>query len=416
MALHGATRPWVTPATELWEELAGASQATVWGRGSRLPLPTAVLANSHAMNAFEFDDTYVWGGLGTHHGNNVIPAAVAVAEWRGGVTGKEFLVALAAGHEIGVRIMLGITRKRRGYNQTAISSTFGAAAAAGRLLGLDAQQMTWALGCAGAYVGGLLTMPPHSMVKRMVNGRAAEGGVLGALLARRRFTGIENVLEAGQGGFYTTHTDGFDAQRVIDGLGQTFHAVHLHTKRYPLVTSAHAAVEATCRLTAGRRFSPQEIDAIVVRTTSGAQTNTVGFVPRTVSSAQMSLAFAVATALTTGGVLPETISEQALDDRDLQRLITLVQPVKDPVLDDMWRGRAGSGGPASVDLRLKDGRVVSSGIVPEASRMTDEEIEAKAHHLVTLVFGADRAERLVRFFRHFDGETAVDGLMPLLRP
>ena len=59
---------------------------------------------------------------------------------------------------------------------------------------------------------------------------------------------------------------------------------------------------------------------------------------------------------------------------------------------------------------------MSSGIVSEASRMTDEEIEAKAHHLVTLVFGTDRAGRLVRFFRQLDGETAVDGLIPLLRP
>src|SRR5262249_55073689 len=101
VGILGHTHRWVRSATELWCELGGAPQARLWGLGVSLPLPKAVLANSHAANSFEFDDTYIWGGYGTHQGNNVNPAGIGTAEWLGGqISGREFLVALAVGHEI----------------------------------------------------------------------------------------------------------------------------------------------------------------------------------------------------------------------------------------------------------------------------------------------------------------------------
>src|ERR1051326_8761900 len=96
--------------------------------------------------------------------------------------------------------------------------------------------MNWAVGSAGSYVGGLLTMPPSSMVKRMVNGRAAQGGVLGALLAKRNFTGIENVLEAQQGGFFSTLAVEHDWDDLLQGLGERGLAANVQTKRFPMCT------------------------------------------------------------------------------------------------------------------------------------------------------------------------------------
>jgi 2-methylcitrate dehydratase PrpD len=374
-----------------------------------------VLANSHAANSFEFDDTYVWGGFGTHQGNNVVPAGIGTAEWLGGVSGQELLVAMAVGHEIGVRIMHGFVSRRPGWNGTALSSTFSAAATTGRLLGLDAEQMTWALGSAGSYVGGLLTMPPHSMVKRMVNGRAAEGGVIGALLAKRGFTGIDNLIEARQGGFYQCHSEQYDLDRAVEGIGKRWLSVHIHTKRYPMCTSVHAPIEATVQLIRDQGVAFKDVKRVAVRTTSGAQKNTVGYTPKTISSAQLSLAFGIATAVKTGDVLPQDVSEDALSDPELQRLMSVIEAVADPELDEMWKGRGGSAGPSKVEIELHDGRRLESKLVTEASRMTNEEIEAKARNSMRASLSEKATESIVEFFRRLDRHATLDPLFGYLR-
>jgi 2-methylcitrate dehydratase PrpD len=411
----GHTHPWIRLATELWEEHGGTPQASLWGRSSRLPLPRAVLANGHAANSFEFDDTYVWGGFGTHQGNNVVPAGVGTAEWLGGISGQQLLLALAVGHEIGVRIMRGFVSRRTGWNGTALSSTFGAAATTGKLLGLNAEQMTWALGSAGSYVGGLLTMPPHSMVKRIVNGRAAEGGVMGALLAKRNFTGIDNVLEAQQGGFYQCHSEQYDLDRVVEGIGKQWMSVHVHTKRYPMCTSVHAPIEATVQLVRDQSIGFKDVKRVIVRTTAGAQKNTIGFTPETISSAQLSLAFGIATAVKTGDVLPQAVNEEALADPEFQRLMSVVEAVADPELDEMWKGRGSSAGPSRVEIELQDGRRLQSTLVTEASRMTNDEIEAKARNSMRASLGEKATESIIEFFRRLDQHKTVDSVFGYLR-
>lgn len=414
VGILGHTHDWVRPATDLWIELGGTPQARLWGRGRRLPVPKAVLANSHAMNSFEFDDTYVWGGFGTHQGNNVVPAGVAIAEWLGGVSGKRFLLALAVGHEIGVRVMKGFAKRRSGWNHTALCSTYGGAATAGKLLGLNVEQMTWALGSAGSYVGGTLTLPPRSDVKRMVNGRAAEGGVIGALLAKRGFSGIENQLEARAGGFYVLHADATDLDAAVAGLGDVFYSVNVHTKRFPMCTSIHAPLEAACQLVSEHKIRSEDVTRIVVRTTAGAQSNTIGFPADTIASAQMSLAFGVAVAVKSGNVSASSVTPEALRDPEVLRLISIVEPVKDPDLDEMWRGNLGSAGPGRVEITLRDGRELRSDLITEASRMTAREIEDKARDVVSPVLGPDAAERLIRVFREIETLKTVDPLLDVL--
>lgn len=414
VGVFGHTQPPVQTAVELWREQGGAEQSSVWGRGFKLPTPKAVQANSHAVNAFEYDDTYVWGGFGTHQGNNVNPAALAVAELVGHVSGRELLTAMVVGHEVSVRVMYAITKKRPGWNHTALVSTFGAAAASGRLLGLDGRQMTWALGSAGVYVGGLLTMPPESNVKQMVNGRMAEGGTIAALLAARNFTGVENVLEATQGGFYSNHADGVDYDRLLGRLGDVFYCENVHTKRFPMCTSVHAPLEAACEVAADQGLDVDAIDHVVVHTTSGAQSNTVGFEPTNLSSIQMSLAYGVATALGTGNVLPRDITEDKLGNVEFRSLMNKVKPFKDPELDEMWKGRSGSAGPARVVVYFRDGTSKASSLIGEASRMTNGEIEAKAQDAMGSVIGNERSDAIVRFFADLEAQASTADLLKQL--
>jgi len=414
VGLLGSTLTGVQLADKYWEEIGGTPQASIWGRGSKIPVPWAVLANSHAMESFQYEDTYVWNGIGTHQGCNVVPAAIAISELLGGVSGRDFVTALAAGHEVSVRIMKGITDKRRGFYHTGISSTFGAAATAGHLLKLDAKAMTWALGSAGAYVGGLLTIPSHSMVKTMINARAAEGGALAAILAERGFTGVENLLEAKQGGFYSTFTDVNDMSPLAEdlgSLGKTYYSEHVHTKRYPMCTSIHAPLEATCELVNTGEFSAEDVSRIVVKTTSTAQTNTVGYEPKTLNSAQLNMAYGIAIAILTGDVLPKDVTDESLQDPAVQRIMRMVEPVKDPELDAQWEGFAG---PSRVEISLDDGRVLKSRVVPQASRMTNEEIETKARVASGHALSAEASEKLIQFFRTVEELDTVDSLFGLL--
>jgi 2-methylcitrate dehydratase PrpD len=253
------------------------------------------------------------------------------------------------------------------------------------------------------------------MVKRMVNGRAAEGGVLGALLAKRGFTGIDNLLEARQGGFYQCHAEEYDLDRVVEDLGREWFSVNIHTKRFPMCTSVHAPLEATIQLVRDQRIASQDVAKVVVRTTAGAQKNTVGYTPKTISSAQLSLAFGIATAVHTADVLPQSVSEEALADPEIQRLMGIVDAVADPELDNMWKGRRGSAGPARVEILLRNGKRYESNLIPEASRMTNEEIEAKARNALRASLDEQRTEGVIEFFNRLDQHSSADRLFDHLR-
>jgi 2-methylcitrate dehydratase PrpD len=249
------------------------------------------------------------------------------------------------------------------------------------------------------------------MVKRLVNGRAAEGGVIGAMLAARGFVGIENVLEAEKGGFYSTFSNGFDLDAAVEGLGSTYFSVNVQPKRYPMITTAHAAIEAACRLVAQEPFRVEEVKEIIVRTNARSQLMTTGFTPETFTAAQMSMAFGVATAIRTGHVLPESLSEAVLKDPELQALMARITPVKEPRFDEIKKE---AGGPAQVQVRLTDGRLLESPVIPEISRMTEQEIEDKARHAIGLVLAPKRAEDLVTFLRTLEERPTIDPLFPLL--
>ncbi|NNF98192.1 MAG: MmgE/PrpD family protein [Desulfobacteraceae bacterium] len=415
VGIYGSTLPWITLATEYWEEIGGKPEATVWGRKSKLPVIMATLANSHAQNAFEYDDTYNWRGLGCHTGNNVIPASIAISEMLGGVPGREFITAHAIGMEIGIRIRLGFKEKRLGHNYTAITSTFGAAAAAGRLLGLNVDQMNWALGSAGSYVGGYLTVPASSMVKRMVNGRAAQGGVMGALLAKRNFTGIENFLEAERGGYYGVTAIEADWEALLGGLGETWNCANVFTKRYPICTSIIGPAEAVSQVVRDEDFSVDEVEKIKVYTTSAVQPLICGALPETISAAQLNLAFGVATAMVTGKIDPRDVNMEKAKSSVIDNLMRRVEPIADAEYDARRKDGAPDRYPTRVEVILKDGRMLKSKFVPEPSTMTPAEVESKANDAMEDIIGKDSTQQIIEFFRGIDKLDTVNGLFGLLK-
>src|SRR5581483_1196884 len=134
------------------EGAAGAS--VVWGRHATLPAALAAMVNGTAAHALELDD---FGGCG-HSGAVVLPVVLAFAG-RGGISGKDALMAILAGYDLAARTLEGSGGYRphndKGWHSTGTCGSFGAAAAAARLLRLDAERFADALGIAGTFTGGI---------------------------------------------------------------------------------------------------------------------------------------------------------------------------------------------------------------------------------------------------------------------
>src|SRR6185312_6697637 len=199
--LHGATLPWTQRVRDVVQEEGGSPVASLWGSGTRTSVTGAVLVNSTAGHGFEMDDIHKESVI--HPNSLAVPVALALAEADRTLTGRDIVTAVTLGYEVGLRIGNAATTSLllNGFHPQGTTGAFVAAAIAGRLLKLDPEQMQNALGIAGSLGAGLTAAQEGAMVKRLHAGRAAQSGLLGALLAKRGFTGIPNVVEASSGGF-----------------------------------------------------------------------------------------------------------------------------------------------------------------------------------------------------------------------
>src|SRR5437660_3514050 len=207
----GSDLPWSRIVIDYAERTGPGGSSRILGCGSAVQAPAAALANGALAHAFELD-SLTRPGAGAHPGATVLPPSLAIAQERG-ADGRALITAFVAGNEVMIRIgrATGHTNEARGFHAPGTTGPFGAAVACGHLLGLDAAQMTNALGIAGSLAGGLLEFAKGDggMVKRLHLGRASEAGVLAASLADAGFTGPRTVLE-GQFGFLRVFCTEFD--------------------------------------------------------------------------------------------------------------------------------------------------------------------------------------------------------------
>jgi 2-methylcitrate dehydratase PrpD len=198
--LFGATLPWTQRVQAMIEEEGARPVASIFGAGVKTSVAGAVLVNATAGHAFELDDIHKESIV--HAGSIATPVVVALAEQMGCKSGQKLLTAMTTGYEIGTRVGNAATMGLffRGFHPQGASGVFVAAASAGKMLELDALRMQHALGIVGSQAGGLMAAQEGAMVKRFHSGRAAQSGVYSAYLAKRDFTGITDVLEAGYGG------------------------------------------------------------------------------------------------------------------------------------------------------------------------------------------------------------------------
>ena len=317
-AIFGARLEWSEILRATLAAVDTSKQCRVWGTNERLSAPHAALVNGTLVQSFELDDVHRAGVL--HVGAVTLPALIAIAEMRPGMSGRDFLRAAVAGYEIGPRVGLcmGPEHISQGWHSGATVGVFSAAAGAAAALKLSTDQAVHALGIAGTQSAGLMAAQFGAMVKRMHAGRSSQSGLYGALLAERGFTGIVNVFESEYGGFCTTFSrssDRFHLQELTSGLGERWETMGIALKFYSCVGSNHTTLDAIRTIQARRPFKADEIAKIVVHG-SKATAEHVGwpYEPQGLTSAQMNLPFCVGTLLVEGDVFVDQFSDEVVTD------------------------------------------------------------------------------------------------------
>jgi len=358
-ALAGALEPPARMAQRAARGLGSGDESTVLGAG-RASAPAAAFANGVASHILELDDVHKGSTL--HGAAPVISAALAVAE-RERASGRAFTRAIALGYDAALRIGEAVNPSHyRYWHPTGTAATFGAAAAAGSLLGLTSAQMLDALGTAGTQAAGLWEFNADgAMSKHLHPGKAAFNGVLAADLARLGFTGATRILE-GERGFFRATAAGVDPSRVTDRLGEQWKITENCYKLHSCCAHTHTAIDVALDIRARRGWTTREaLDAIasVDLETYGAGYDVVKDPnPSTPYRAKFSIAYCTSAALLEGRVGLEQFSVDRVGDDEIAEpaIAALLPRVRVSVRDDLTHAYPARW-PTNVVVTLRDGSV-----------------------------------------------------------
>lgn len=407
-ALAGAREEPARLARVVVHGLGNADQATILPTGAA-SAAGAALANGVASHILEFDDVHK--GSTIHGGAPIIPAALAVAE-REGADGRALLLAMVLGYEAALRVGEAVNPSHyRYWHPTGTAATFGAAAAAGSLLGLDGTQMRDALGSAGTQAAGLWEFNADgAMSKHLHPGKAAFNGVLSADLARAGFTGAGRIIE-GERGFCRAMSTDPDLDRITADLGAIWKIGENCYKLHSCCGHTHTAIDTALDLRAARGWAAGEAAHAVAGVQIALYGPGYGIVremnPRTPYQAKFSIAYCVAVGLLEGVVElaqfgPERFGPDGVTDPALAALLRRTSVAVAPDLTARYPARW----PARVALTLADGTTVEGGADfprgnPE-NPVPPAVLEEKFRGLVTPGYGAALAERAIAAVRELE--------------
>ena len=244
--------------------LDGDGEATVVGDGKTWTPAVAALLNGALGHSLDFDDTHADSSL--HPSAPVVPAAFAVGEMVN-ASGRDVLTAIVAGYEVCCRLGNALdptSHYARGFHPTATAGTYGAAAAAARLFGLNKEQIVSAFGVSGSQAAGSLQFLVNgSWNKRYQVGAAAMNGVIAATLARDGFIGSSESVE-GKHGLLVGYTDDAHPDKAVAGLGQVYETMKIGVKPYPSCRYTHAALDALLAMRRAHNLTPDRIRRVEI--------------------------------------------------------------------------------------------------------------------------------------------------------
>lgn len=380
VAVGGYGQAGAREVREMTVEWGGAEQATIFVSGRKVPAPNAAQVNASMAHSLDFDDVHEAAIM--HPGVVTIPTALAVAELTGGLSGTEFIQAIAVGGDMISRMGLA-TRPgeedvhQYGWHFTTLNGFMTSAAVASKILGLSEEKIISAIGigyhqsCGNGQVvkDGVLT-------KRLGPGFAVKGGITAAILAQKGVTGAINSLEGHHGYYKVYHGNSYSRDILVGDLGTRFESANISIKPYPCCRGTHPTIDATMSLVRENDIAPDTVESIKIWCGEG----TLGLLgsplevkttPRNFVDSQFSLPWGCATAIVKKLVAPSSFTEQAIRDTDILGVAAKISVENDP------KYNTGGLEPVRVDINMKDGAVYTKEMLtatgsPEKPATFDE--------------------------------------------
>jgi 2-methylcitrate dehydratase PrpD len=354
--------------------LSGSREATVIGRRERLDFMGAAFLNAAIANVEDFDDTHIPTII---HPSAVVAAALlAWAERRSPVRGRDLLHAFVLGVDVECRIGNAVhpDHYRRGWHITATCGVFGAAAAIGKLLGLDETRLVWALGNASAQASGLVETL-GTMAKSIGVGNAARNGIAAALFAEAGVSGPARALE-GPRGFVPVTSNTPDPEAITRELGRAWEIRRNTYKPYPCGVVLFPVIDGCLALRARHGVTPAQIAAVTVRGHPLLRERADRPHVTEGREARVSLQHSVAVAFLDGAAGSRQYTDACVADPAVQALRAKVT---------MQEDAAFGVGSVEIVVELVDGRKLAERVPHWRGSLerplTDQELEAKLREL-----------------------------------
>ena len=414
----GSSAPGIDVLLDFAGAWGGRGEARVIGTEWRLPAPKAAWCNGAMARALEIDDCVDF--LPVHPSASAVPALLAIAELRRGLSGRDFLTALAVGQDVKIRFGLAVRENAMQSGRNNMFKIFGPTAAVARALRLDAEKTQQALGISFSHaVGDGQTALDGGLSLRLQQGIVAEGAVMSGLLAERGFTGARDFL-FGKYGYLRAFEPNPNMPPLTDDLGRRFHGDLITVKPYSACRATHAAIDLALALRLKVGASVDAIKRIDIAVSPEVD-RLVGaprearLRPDSAAAAQFSLYHTVATALLRGRLFLEEIEPACYTDGAIRALGERVVVTGDPAMrTESVIGRT------RLSATLADGRtLVFESTTPfgsPANPISVEGLAEKARRCAAYCRRKLRPDAVDRIAAAIDGLEAASDAATLLDP
>ncbi|MEK7778049.1 MAG: MmgE/PrpD family protein, partial [Chloroflexota bacterium] len=402
---------------EYVRNLGDRSESSVVGSSFMRSVADAVLANATLAHADELDESFQTAD-GTHVGHIaaiVVPVSLAMAE-KEKLSGRQVIQTVVLGYELSAmmaRALGPISVSRRRLWGTYISGAFGAAAAAGNMLGLEVPQLRVALGLAAGQIHPFHTFfgEKEHMLKSLQIGTTTRSGVTAAYLAKLGYGGPESIMD-GPNGIFSILTGGTNSQSPLIGAGSQFELLYTCFKKYAAGHPIHSPVEGLLRIMAREALSAADIEKLQVKIPTHAL-SVVGDSP----TPSLNLPYNLAVAAFDRRVGWEQHTAERQADPQVRALQARIEIIPSAELDELEKQE--STHPAVVELTTRTGQRFSERVLhpPGDPRnpMSQAELVEKFYHLATKTIAHAQAKELIERIQVLEEIQDVTELTKLLR-
>jgi 2-methylcitrate dehydratase len=397
---------------EFIEEEGGREEATLIGTRKKVPATWASFYNALVVRALVYNDIY-WKADPSHP-SDILPAALAIAE-RQGTGGRDVILGIVIGHELEMRFCEAAEPgiRERGWHHASLTG-FVSPVVAGRLLGLNEEQIQNAIGISGSHTLtlGAVTAGKLTMMKNTVDPIATWQGTIAALWAQKGYIGPEHVIDGKEGLFHCLGEKWLPG-KLTDGLGKSFKIKDCSMKFFPTEALTHSPLTAALKLREEHGIDPEAVEEITIRTVARAVDilcDPSKYKPTSKETADHSLPYCVGVALMDGIVTPESFEEARFTDAKLLALIAKVKGIADPEIEKTF--------PAlyrcDMAIRMKDGTVHETRVdYPKGdprNPLTDRDLEGKFLALAEPALPAGKAKEIIAIVAGLEKEKTLGRL------